>query len=107
MGFAWTTLTGHTTTAEFFIHLNLTNLMDIFNVLICYVYVLAALFCVNAVWTALNAACVEVLGTSFQELLSSAYAEATLAAKLAPLKLFSTFAELTEGKVGASPRYFG
>jgi hypothetical protein len=81
--------------------------MDILNLLAVYVYFLAALFAVNAVWTAVNAACVAEVGISFQEIVCSAFAEATLAAKLAPLKAAAIFANLTEGKAKASPRYFG
>jgi hypothetical protein len=102
MGFAWTTLTGHTTTAEFFIHLNQGNTMDILNLLACYIITLTAAYVVYGVAVSVERALAQVTGHTYASIL----AEATLATKLAPVKFFDAVANLTGGKA-ANPRYFG
>lgn len=80
--------------------------MDIFSFLVCYVYLLVGVFCLSALWNALNVACLQVTGTSFQSMLSSSLAEAALAASRLPYTFWGAVAQLTEGKAKASPRYF-
>lgn len=77
--------------------------MDFLNMLFVYTVVVAVVYVIYGVAVAFESAIAQVTGHTYASLI----AEASLACKMAPIKAAAVFANITEGKAAASPRYFG